>query len=64
MGKNLADKGNQTAAIRYYREAVRYCKLLVSLIPMSCFNCRGFKKDPNSKIPLPVPDGLVKTTER
>ena len=23
VGKNLADKGNQTAAIRYYREAVR-----------------------------------------
>ncbi|XP_037655782.1 protein O-mannosyl-transferase TMTC4 isoform X4 [Choloepus didactylus] len=27
VGKNLADKGNQTAAIRYYREAVRYCRL-------------------------------------
>lgn len=24
VGKNLADKGNQTAAINYYREAVRY----------------------------------------
>ena len=30
VGKNLADKGNQTAAIRYYREAVRYCKRPVS----------------------------------
>ena len=30
VGKNLADKGNQTAAIRYYREAVRYCERLIS----------------------------------
>lgn len=27
VGKNLADKGNQTAAIRYYREAVRYARV-------------------------------------
>ena len=24
VGKNLADRGNTTAAISYYREAVRY----------------------------------------
>lgn len=24
VGKNLADRGNSTAAIRYYREAIRY----------------------------------------
>lgn len=23
VGKNLADKGNQSAAVKYYREAVR-----------------------------------------
>uniref|UniRef100_A0A3B1KAC8 dolichyl-phosphate-mannose--protein mannosyltransferase n=1 Tax=Astyanax mexicanus TaxID=7994 RepID=A0A3B1KAC8_ASTMX len=30
VGKNLADHGNQSAAIKYYREAVRYacCKIL------------------------------------
>lgn len=31
VGKNLADKGNQTAAIKYYREAVRYYERIALL---------------------------------
>lgn len=43
VGKNLADKGNSTAAIRYYREAVRY---VFSQTPASQ-SCVRNKQDAN-----------------
>ena len=44
VGKNLADKGNQTAAIRYYREAVRYCeRLAVFTVSVSYCNFLALK---------------------